>query len=344
MAVGGQILQQTADVDQMLSAGLVAQWRILFAQANETSPADADRGGVAPNGGVAGKRDGDSWRKRCAATVGPQRAGLVSHGEAPDVRFEDLDEAGFGRIHGIVEGTSASGSRMGQYIHATRPGEQAGRTAWGVNLRMTRRYAGKRGQADPGAHHIGAESMAEPMGVGLRNATAQAMMAEQEPQSGGCHGPSPLAAFQRNEQGRGIGERSFESHILFEHFDDFRRQRHHAFLVAFAENPHVGVGELEDPREPEPHRNADRPVTSSPPGRDRERCESCARTGPLLQHTAVHHGVAAISGGAPGSRLGAPGRRRARVWSYRRLEAVVAAGNLLSVMEAAQTTQHAQAR
>jgi hypothetical protein len=82
------------------------------------------------------------------------------------------------------------------------------------------------------------------MGVGLRNVTAQAMMAEQGTQSGWRHGPPPLAAFQRNEQGRGIGERSFQSHILFKHFDDFRRQRHHAFLVAFAENPHVGVGEL----------------------------------------------------------------------------------------------------
>jgi len=101
VAVGGQILQQTADVDQVLSAGLVAQWRILFAQA--TKPAQQMR--------IAAElRQTAELRKSVMeiaektvrrTPVGPQRAGLVSHGEAPDMRFEDLVEVGFGRVHGI---------------------------------------------------------------------------------------------------------------------------------------------------------------------------------------------------------------------------------------------------
>ena len=87
--------------------------------------------------------------------------------------------------------------------------------------------------------------VAEPMGVGLRNTTAQAMVAEEGAQSGGCHGPSPPTAFQGDEQGRGVGERPFQPQIFFKDLDHFRRQRQNAFLVPFAEDSHVCFGELQ---------------------------------------------------------------------------------------------------
>ena len=197
---------------QVLSAGLVAQWRILFAQA--TKPAQQMRDHAAELRQTAELRESvmEIAEKTVRRTpVGPERAGLVSHGEAPDVRFEDLVEAGFGRIHGIVGGDKRERFSMARSIFTPHVlGSKLDVQHGGVNLRMTHARRCSAGRGDPGAHHISAESMAEPMGVSLRNATAQAMMAvEQGAQSGGRHGPSPLGAFQGNEQGRGIGERSF---------------------------------------------------------------------------------------------------------------------------------------
>ena len=83
------------------------------------------------------------------------------------------------------------------------------------------------------------------MGIGMCHLAAQSMMAEQGAKSGGSHGPSTLAAFQRNEEKGGVGERPFQAQIFFEDLDDFRRQRQNAFLVAFAEDSHLRLGELE---------------------------------------------------------------------------------------------------
>ena len=56
---------------------------------------------------------------------------------------------------------------------------------------------------------------------------------------------STLAAFQGNEQERGVGERAFEPQIFVEDLENFRRQGHDALLVSFAKNPHLRIGQLE---------------------------------------------------------------------------------------------------
>ncbi len=71
------------------------------------------------------------------------------------------------------------------------------------------------------------------------------MMAEQRAEPNGRHGPTPAAAFQGNEQGGGVGERSFQAQIFFQDLDNFLRQRQDALLVSFAEHPHLRFGQLE---------------------------------------------------------------------------------------------------
>jgi hypothetical protein len=72
-----------------------------------------------------------------------------------------------------------------------------------------------------------------------------AVMAEQGAESGGRHGVPTLAAFQRNEQERGVGERPFQPQIFMEHLKDFGRQGQDALPIALAENPHLRLGQLE---------------------------------------------------------------------------------------------------
>ena len=103
----------------------------------------------------------------------------------------------------------------------------------------------QRGQGDAGANHIGAEGVAEPMWVGVRDATASPMMPEQRAESGESHGPSALSAFQGNEQRGRVSERPFQPQIFVEHLDDFRGQWQNALLVSFAEDTHLRVGQLQ---------------------------------------------------------------------------------------------------
>jgi hypothetical protein len=86
--------------------------------------------------------------------------------------------------------------------------------------------------------------MPEPMRIGMRDLAAQTMMAKQRAESGGSHGPPALAAFQGNGQRGRVGERLFQPQIFFEDFDDFRRQGQNAFLVSFAEDPHLRIRQL----------------------------------------------------------------------------------------------------
>jgi hypothetical protein len=55
-------------------------------------------------------------------------------------------------------------------------------------------------QGDSGANHIGSKGVSKSVRIGTADLTAQAMMAEQRPESRYRHGLSALAAFQRNEQ------------------------------------------------------------------------------------------------------------------------------------------------
>ena len=57
-----------------------------------------------------------------------------------------------------------------------------------------------------------------------------------------CPGGRP---FRGNEQRGRIGGWSFQPQIVFENLDDFRRQRQNAFLVPFAEDSHLCLGQLE---------------------------------------------------------------------------------------------------
>ena len=101
------------------------------------------------------------------------------------------------------------------------------------------------GYRDAGAHHFRAKGMAEPMWVGVRNLASEAMMAKQRAESGRSHSPPALAALEGNEQERGVGKRPFQPQILFQNPDHFLGQRQKAFLVAFPEDSHLGIGQLE---------------------------------------------------------------------------------------------------
>ena len=103
----------------------------------------------------------------------------------------------------------------------------------------------QRGHGDAGTNHVGAKRVPQAMGVDLVNLTVVAMMAEQRAETGGSQRPAALAAFEGNEQSRGVGERSFETEIWIEDLDEFRRQWQNALLVCFAEDAQLGVGQLE---------------------------------------------------------------------------------------------------
>ena len=101
------------------------------------------------------------------------------------------------------------------------------------------------GQGDTVAHHIRSEGMPKPMGIGLRDLGGQAMVTEQRAQSGWGEGQSAMAAFQTDEQRRGVGQRPFQMQILFQHGADFFGQRQDALLVSFAQHAHLRVGQLQ---------------------------------------------------------------------------------------------------
>src|SRR6516164_7372303 len=109
------------------------------------------------------------------------------------------------------------------------------------------------GQGHAGAHHIGSEGMTKPVGVGLRDPAAESVMAKQGAQSGGGHGVSTMAAFERNKQSRRVGQRSFQMQVVFENSESVGWQGHEAFLPSLAEDVETSFGkgqvlqlELED--------------------------------------------------------------------------------------------------
>ena len=83
------------------------------------------------------------------------------------------------------------------------------------------------------------------MWIGMRNLALAAVMAEQGAESRGRHGAPTLAAFQRNEQERGVGERPLQPQIFIEHLKNFWWQGQDALPIAFAENPHLRFAQLE---------------------------------------------------------------------------------------------------
>ena len=103
VAVGGQIVQQTTETDQVTSAGLVRQRGILIAQ-----PAEPTK-----HMGIAAELGRPAYlRKRSVeigeesvshATIVSQAVSAQSQGEGLEVRFKDLIEAECGLFHKIYE-------------------------------------------------------------------------------------------------------------------------------------------------------------------------------------------------------------------------------------------------
>ena len=74
---------------------------------------------------------------------------------------------------------------------------------------------------------------------------AHPMVPEQRTKPGRTHRLATLLAFQANEKGGCIGERTFQVHITPENLQDFRGQRDMALFVPFAMDAHLAVGELQ---------------------------------------------------------------------------------------------------
>src|SRR5260370_42606019 len=90
------------------------------------------------------------------------------------------------------------------------------------------------GEGDAVAYHVSSKGVSQPVWIGVGDLAAPAMMAEQRAEPNGRHGPTPAAAFQGNEQGGGVGERSFQAQIFFQDLDNFLRQRQDALRVSFS--------------------------------------------------------------------------------------------------------------
>jgi hypothetical protein len=58
--------------------------------------------------------------------------------------------------------------------------------------------------------------MTKAVRVGLGNLAPESVMAKERAQCGGGHGAAAPAAFERDKQGGGVGQRSLEVEILLE--------------------------------------------------------------------------------------------------------------------------------
>src|SRR5215472_12483338 len=68
-------------------------------------------------------------------------------------------------------------------------------------------------------------------------------MAKQGAQSGGGHGVSTMAAFERNKQSVRVGQRSFQMQVVFEDLESVAGQRQEALLTSLAEDVETSFGE-----------------------------------------------------------------------------------------------------
>ena len=62
---------------------------------------------------------------------------------------------------------------------------------------------------DAGAHHVGAESVSEAMGIGFRDGGELAVMAKQRAKPGRRQGFSTVWTFEDDKKGGGVRERPF---------------------------------------------------------------------------------------------------------------------------------------
>src|SRR5579872_5620399 len=94
----------------------------------------------------------------------------------------------------------------------------------------------ERGQGDAGPDHIRSKSMAEPVGIGGADLTAQSMMPEQRAEPRWCHGLATAPTFEGNEKMRGVSERPFQTKITLEGFQNLAGQWQGTLLLALAQN------------------------------------------------------------------------------------------------------------
>ena len=87
--------------------------------------------------------------------------------------------------------------------------------------------------------------MTETMRMGVTHLAELAMMPEQRAKAGRGHGLTTLSALQGDEQSGRIGQRPFQAQIVSEDFKNFWGQRHDALLVAFTNQAHLAVAELQ---------------------------------------------------------------------------------------------------
>src|SRR6266436_2283784 len=73
----------------------------------------------------------------------------------------------------------------------------------GADLRMAQKQL-ESGQRDAVAHHVGAEGVTKPMGIGLRDEAGGAMMPKQRAETSGSEALPTVAAFQGDEQRRRV--------------------------------------------------------------------------------------------------------------------------------------------
>src|SRR5271156_2123699 len=103
MAVGGQIVEQSAKTEQIAAAGLIGQRRLLFAQMAEPG----EEMGIAAELGYSaypressvepGKESGGS------TAIVSYAVGAQSQGKSTEVRFKDLVEVRCGPLHKTFE-------------------------------------------------------------------------------------------------------------------------------------------------------------------------------------------------------------------------------------------------
>jgi hypothetical protein len=98
-------------------------------------------------------------------------------------------------------------------------------------------------QRHPGLHHIPPKGVPKPMGVSVTDLSPHPMMTEQRAKPGRSHRLAALPTFQGDEQSGRIGQRSFQTQIMSQDFEDIRGQRQVA-LVSFAMGAHLALGEL----------------------------------------------------------------------------------------------------
>jgi hypothetical protein len=201
------------------------------------------------------------------------------------------------------------------------------------------------GQGDAGPDHIRSECMAEPVGIGGADLTAQSMMPEQRAESRRCHGLTTALTFERNEKMRGVGERPFQAEITPEGFQNLAGQWQDTLFPALAQNVQKRIGrfqifelegqDLTGTQAIQQHQTDHSKIA--------ERAKAGPELGDLLCSERLDHPAGLPEAESEGDgAMGAAIAERAACRPFA-LEMGMDGRDLLPVMESVQTTNHRQA-